>query len=99
MLSLVGGQVADYHNNIFHTGPSFMPVKRGAIRFLLKEDNPWGLMVNPEFEIVLTDPDKESKISRTTVFGGVMAGMEIVELISQLPADNQNCTIAECGLI
>ena len=76
-------------------------VNAGALRFVLKEDNPWGLMMTPEFEIVLTDLDKESKRPRTTVFGEVITGLDIVELISKQPVDNPSnpCTIFECGLL
>ena len=57
-------------------------------------------MMTPEFEIVLTDLDKESKRPRTTVFGEVANGLDIVESISKHPVDSPTpCTIVECGLL
>lgn len=57
-------------------------------------------MMTPEFEIVLADLDKESKRPRTTVFGEVVDGLDIVETISKQPVDSPNpCTIFECGLL
>lgn len=67
--SLVGGQIIDYLDQLFVADFSPLPPKRGSLCFVVKENNNWGTIVSPEFQILLNDVDKAFEKNITTVFG------------------------------
>ncbi len=68
--SLVGGQICGLEEELFVAEKSPLPAKFGSICFIPKEVNPWGTIVSPEFQIILSDPaDDSSHDAVTTVFG------------------------------
>ena len=101
MSSLTGGKIVNHEDLLFIADVS-PPVqaKEGSLLFTVKEDNPWGKLVSPEFEVLLTEPS-EDRNSFTTVFGEVVSGFGIFQhLINLFQAKpNQVMTISECGLI
>ncbi|KZS12693.1 Uncharacterized protein APZ42_022797 [Daphnia magna] len=98
--SLRGGQIIDHENLLFIADISLLPAKLGSVFFTVKEDNDWGTLVSPEFQILLGEPNWDKKTT-STVFGHVVVGFNVLDRISKIHKANKStlATVIDCGVI
>ncbi|KAI9562612.1 hypothetical protein GHT06_010066 [Daphnia sinensis] len=98
--SLRGGQIVDHENLLFIADVSILPPKLGSVFFTVKEDNVWGTLVSPEFQILLGEPKWETKTT-STVFGHVVDGLHVLNRISKIHQVNKSkfATVIDCGVV
>nr|CAH0107668.1 unnamed protein product [Daphnia galeata] len=99
--SMRGGQIDDHENFLFIADVSSVPAKLGSILFTVQEENDWGTLVSPDFQILLADPQWDTNIVNT-IFGHVVVGFNVLDRISKIQLTNATkdfVTIVECGVI
>ncbi|XP_046636708.1 uncharacterized protein LOC124315225 [Daphnia pulicaria] len=97
--SLRGGQIFDLENYLFIADVSSVPAKLGSILFTVQEDNLWGTIVSPDFQILLGDPQWDERNMPKTIFGHVVVGFNVLERIRKIKVTKDVVTIVDCGVI
>ncbi|XP_057367393.2 uncharacterized protein LOC130688430 [Daphnia carinata] len=98
--SVRGGQILDHENLLFIADVSRLPPKLGSVFFTVKEDNVWGTLVSPDFQILLGEPISDTKTT-STVFGHVVVGLNVLNRISKIRQVNESnfANVIDCGVI